>query len=251
MKYCYQFAAFSLLILLSACNNKSEDPSRLGSNTAIKALYTNGIKLDGHAYDDIWKKSEWHPIDQRWLGKEFLPEDFTGRYKVAWSTEQLFLLAEITDDVFLEKIPHGLERYWDDDCLEIFLDEDHSGGNHQYSHQAFAYHVSLKHDVTDMGTDSLPHYYKEHITDIHTLNGNTMTWELSIFIYDKSFQDPPALNVPVRLAAGKKMGFAMAYCDNDYSDERENFIGSVAVAGDDKNRGWIDAGIFGSLELTY
>jgi hypothetical protein len=45
------------------------------------------------------------------------------------------------------------------------------------------------------------------------------------------------------------MGFALAYCDNDTSKERENFIGSVAVAGEDKNRGWIDAGIFGTIVL--
>ena len=45
------------------------------------------------------------------------------------------------------------------------------------------------------------------------------------------------------------MGFALAYCDNDNSKERENFIGSVYVDGEDKNRGWIDANIFGTLKL--
>jgi hypothetical protein len=51
------------------------------------------------------------------------------------------------------------------------------------------------------------------------------------------------------LNSSKKMGFALAYCDNDYSQERENFMGSVQVKGQDKNRGWIDAGIFGLLSL--
>ena len=45
------------------------------------------------------------------------------------------------------------------------------------------------------------------------------------------------------------MGFALAYCDNDKSKTRENFIGSVYVEGNDKNRGWIDANIFGTLKL--
>jgi len=51
------------------------------------------------------------------------------------------------------------------------------------------------------------------------------------------------------LKSGKKMGFALAYCDNDHSTERENFIGSTIVEGEDKNKGWIDAGIFGLLRL--
>jgi len=46
------------------------------------------------------------------------------------------------------------------------------------------------------------------------------------------------------------MGFAVAYCDNDNSQIRENFIGSEVIEGEDKNRGWIDAGIFGSLQLV-
>ena len=64
------------------------------------------------------------------------------------------------------------------------------------------------------------------------------------------YDDNSIENVPIKLSAGKKLGFALAYCDNDYSEERENFIGSVAIEGEDKNRGWIDAGIFGTLELV-
>lgn len=41
----------------------------------------------------------------------------------------------------------------------------------------------------------------------------------------------------------------LAYGDNDHSPERENFIGNVRIDGTDKNRGWIDAGVFGLLEL--
>ena len=56
-------------------------------------------------------------------------------------------------------------------------------------------------------------------------------------------------NTPKTLTAAKKLGFALAYCDNDASAERENFIGSVFVPGEDKNQGWINADIFGTLVL--
>ena len=46
-------------------------------------------------------------------------------------------------------------------------------------------------------------------------------------------------------------GFMLAYCDNDGSKEREHFIGSVEIApkNGDKNRGYIDASVFGKLWL--
>ncbi|WP_339628102.1 hypothetical protein [uncultured Maribacter sp.] len=42
----------------------------------------------------------------------------------------------------------------------------------------------------------------------------------------------------------------MAYADNDKSAERENFIRSVFVPGEDKNQVWIDVNIFATLELV-
>lgn len=41
----------------------------------------------------------------------------------------------------------------------------------------------------------------------------------------------------------------VAYCDNDTSEQRENFVGSIAIEGDNKNRGWIDAGVFNDWTL--
>ena len=46
------------------------------------------------------------------------------------------------------------------------------------------------------------------------------------------------------------MGLMVAYCDNDGSELRENFVGSEFVPGEGKDRGWIDAGLFGALTLV-
>ena len=158
------------------------------------------------------------------------------------------MLAEIIDDTLIDIHPDGLDRYWDDDCLEIFVDEDASGGNHQYNHQAFAYHISLDQRVTDMGVDSTARYFDSHLESMHRRSGNTSLWEVRMKLFDKDFREDKQ-NTPVRLEEGKKVGFAIAYCDNDTSQTRENFIGSEVVEGEDKNRGWIDAGIFRKYEL--
>ena len=46
------------------------------------------------------------------------------------------------------------------------------------------------------------------------------------------------------------MGLMVAYCDNDGSELRENFIGSEVVLSGPKDRGYIDAGLFGELILV-
>ena len=205
--------------------------------------------IDGTADDSAWQTAPWLPLDQVWIGQPPTAADFSGRYKILWDENNLYVLAEITDDTLVDFHPDGLAKYWDDDCLEIFVDEDASGGDHQYNYNAFAYHIALDGKVADIGPDKAPHYFDDHCTTRRTTSGNVGTWEVAIKIFDGNRYADGGDNIPKMLRAGKKMGFALAYCDNDHSPERENFMGSVKVEGEDKNRGWIDAGIFGVLVL--
>ncbi|MBV7268602.1 CBM9 family sugar-binding protein [Winogradskyella sp. WHY3] len=205
--------------------------------------------IDGKADDKIWSNTSWQPLDQLWLGNAYSEEDFSGRYKLSWSEDALYLLAEIKDDVLIDNNPDPLIAWWDDDCLEIFIDEDNSGGEHQYNHNAFAYHIDLDGNVVDMSPNKKGKLYNSHIKSKRKTTGNTTIWEVKISLYDDSYKENEE-NKIVKLQKGKIIGFALAYCDNDTSEHRENFIGSVKVEGDDKNRGWIDANIFGTLKLN-
>ncbi|WP_221409170.1 CBM9 family sugar-binding protein [Reichenbachiella versicolor] len=206
------------------------------------------ISIDGIGNEDTWTKAKWLPIDQNWVGPDLSKEDFSGRFKLAWDQKFLYVLAEIVDDTLIDIHSDPLKAYWDDDCLEIFIDEDLSGGNHQYNHSAFAYHIGLDNNVADIDTNQKPVLFNDHIESKRISSGNKHTWEVAIKIFNEDFSISKR-NTPTRLTALKEMGFAIAYCDNDYSSTRENFIGSEIVVGEDKNRGWIDAGIFGSLIL--
>ncbi len=205
--------------------------------------------IDGIADEPIWnEQNSWYPIDQLWLGEPYTPDDFQGRYKLCWTNEALFILVEITDDVIFDQYKDPLKLWWDDDCVEIFVDEDNSGGEHQYNHNAFAYHVALDGNVVNMSPAKVGKLYNHHVQSKHIITGNITIWELNLSIFDDSYKEE-GNNQPVNLSAGKKIGFAIAYCDNDGSLQRENFIGSIPVEGEDKNRGWIDANIFGTLLL--
>ncbi|WP_417875893.1 DUF6265 family protein [Winogradskyella sediminis] len=206
------------------------------------------MTIDGIANETIWDNTEWHQLDQLWLGESYTADDFKGRYKLSWTKDALYLLAEIQDDTLVDTHKDPLVAWWDDDCLEIFIDEDNSGGEHQFNHNAFAYHIALDGNVVDMSPNKKGKLYNSHIESKRRVTDNTTLWEVKINIYDDSYIDNK-LNKAKTLQANKNMGFALAYCDNDYSTERENFIGSIPVEGKDKNRGWIDANIFGTLQL--
>ncbi|GAB4339120.1 MAG: hypothetical protein OHK0038_18170 [Flammeovirgaceae bacterium] len=221
---------------------------RLANHIAFKTK--NTIQIDGLANEADWKEAEWYPIQEVWLGDEIDSTDFTGRFKVLWDKEKLYLLAEIVDDTLIDIHSDGLKYYWDDDCLELFLDENHSGGKHFDNHNAFAYHIALDGKVVDIAKNGKPAYFNNHIKSaIKTIDKKTI-WELEIVVHDKNYDEQnPSDKSKVLLSENKKMGFALAYCDNDYSKERENFIGSVPIEGTEKNLGYLTADVFGTLIL--
>jgi hypothetical protein len=207
------------------------------------------LKIDGVADESVWKQASWQELTHRWLGPEYKAEDFRGRYKVVWTESKIYILGEFTDDILFDSHRDPLQQYWDDDCLEIFIDEDFSGGNHQFNHNAFAYHMSLDNQAIDIGTDEQPHNYSHHVDSRWRQNGDKIVWELAIDIYTDEYSDESSNNVPITLSAGKILGLMVAYCDNDGSELRENFIGSESVPSGPTDRGWIDAGLFGALVL--
>lgn len=205
--------------------------------------------LDGSGTDKVWMKAKWRIMDQVMVGETPSPEDFQGRYKLLWDEDMLYILAEIQDDKFMDQHKDGLHKYWDDDCLEIFIDENYSGGNHQYNHTAFAYHVSMDDKAVDLGLDEKPHYYTDHMEISKKVDGNSIVWEVGLKIYGDRYYDKDKEASRVKLSEGKRMGFMLAYCDNDNSAERENFVGDMYIDREDKNVGWIDAGVFGQIIL--
>jgi hypothetical protein len=219
------------------------------SQDQLKAMKTNEvIVIDGVANESVWTTATWYTIDQVWTGAVPTASDFTGRYKLTWDQNYLYVLAEITDNILSDDHAAPLTNWWDDDCIEFFIDENRSKGNHQYNYNAFAYHISLTYDVVDIGTDKNPHLFNDHIMTKRTANGNTYTWESRVKIFGDSFVYG-GTNTPLTLTGGKIMGFSMAYNDNDAGTTRESMIGSGVVPGTDKNVGYITADYFQQLTL--
>lgn len=216
------------------------------------------IVIDGQVTEQAWEEVQWRKLDHHILGEVPAPADFSGRYKLLWDEQQMYLLLEVIDDVLRDSHPDPRVQYWDDDCVEIFVDEDASGGNHQFSHNAFAYHIALDGNVADIGDEAHDNrgviLLNDHV-DSAWLRADTspyaITWEVAFRLYPDTFSTASP-GEPVALTEGKEVGFMLAYCDADDGDTREHFMGSheIMPVDGDKNLGYIDASVFGRIKLV-
>lgn len=251
-KYIISFVFLS--ILLTGKFSHSQYPSNVTPPGLPKADYYAvhahiAPIIDGKANDACWENAEWKPIDQLWLGLPAIPTDFSGRYKITWTSDKLYILAEITDNLLSDKHSNPLDHYWDDDCLEFFIDENRSGGIHQYNHNAFAYHIALDARIIDLGVNRRPREYTDHARVKRITTDNLSSWEIALNVYTDQYIDGRTKNPRAELKAGKMIGYALAYCDADSKGYRESFYGSIFIPGKNKDRAYIDASTFGTLML--
>jgi hypothetical protein len=243
-----QFLSF--LFILFSINTFSQTQK----DTIYVVKSPDPVVIDGSASDAVWSKTNWHPISRVWLptyNAKMTAGDFAGKFKVAWDSDYLYVLVEVIDDMISDDHADPLQNWWDDDCLEVFLDENRSKGLHETNNNAFAYHVSTKYDAIDMDASGKGVNYKNNLKVImDTIGTNTYLWEIAIKNYSANFNinNPEASRV--LLSAKKLMGFTIAYCDNDQTTARENFIGSMDMPSDKANDNYKTADYFGSMLLV-
>ncbi|MFZ4620067.1 MAG: sugar-binding protein [Bacteroidota bacterium] len=279
----FRIAVFVLFLVSGRQITLSQNSNSVHSNDTLSILSTGKIpSVDGIENDACWKSVEWQPIDQAWIpyGDSVSSRDFSGSYKIVWSpkTSLLYFIVKITDDEFVDGYrydsdPKKGDFYYNFDLLEVFVDEDRSGGMHVFdsdrnlakewgsnSANAFSYHMILdapkdggmsrQFTACDLGGKSWDNYfianYADHFNDF-TLrrNGNEYVWEFSIKVYSDRYDPKKKEDSRARLFPGKIMGISLAYCDNDDRNEvpkeRDNFFGSVWVPKESNNDHWKNA----------
>jgi hypothetical protein len=251
MSFSTKITLFFSLFIIAACQHSNSADGTNGSNTTSTitvSAYQGTPIIDGAGSDDIWEEIEWANLDQTIDGSSKSEADFKGQYKVTWDENNLYVLVEVTDDSLSDVHPNGLDQFWQDDCLTIFLDQDASGGEHGKSYNAFAYSLGLDGKAVDMTADSTYTYFEDHCVSRRTTRAGVSVWEVAIKIFDGNTYAPDAENIPRMLSQGKKMAIAIAYSDNDGQFERDGLFSNVASGGD-KAGLWKQADNFAKLEL--
>jgi hypothetical protein len=228
-------------------SSSSQESNSRNHYTAPRA--TTAPVIDG-VVDGVWDRASWAPIDVFWLGTQSNPsaQDYSGRYKALWDENYLYVLYDITDDRIYDGARDALARYWEDDTVELFIDENRDGFPHLYNTHAWTYHISTYGDVVD-STTYRAKLLNDHIDSRLVSNGTQHYWEMRIRIFGADYDDEKA-NVPLQLYTGKLMGFSACYIDNDGSPQRESMMGSVDTQGHKDNLGYLDASVFGSMLLV-
>lgn len=262
----------------------------LSQNTYSAPKVTTLPIFDGVGNDRIWADATWQNMDQVWIPyNNILPSnyttesgtkvlngasDFSGKYKIVWSqdTSYLLFLVEIQDDVFIDNYVKPTANYPNYDILEIFIDENKSGGNHLFdangfnAENAFAYHIAVNNPGMNQSTTSMVGAmdfngnsysnivdYQSHFPSFSFKNhGNgKFVYEFALKIYKDTYTQVNPAAALKNLSLNDIMGLSIAYCDNDDPDgKRDHFISSVSVPGDKNNDSYIDATIFGTLTLA-
>lgn len=253
-------------------------PSELVSPAGFEAREAAELpSFDGIGDDACWETVDWYPIDQLWIpwGPNNIPmDDFSGKFKIMWSSETdlMYFLVKTTDDVFVDGYQYPDQGYPDFDIVEVFIDEDHSGGPHIFDDEngdgenAFSYHIAIN-QPSDGGTvssanvldiagthwgDRITPDYFGHFPDLTVRrDGNDYYWEFSMQVHNDTYNPADPSASLVELTEGKVMGLSMAYCDNDTpGTERDNFFGSVEVEEEANNDHWMLADDYGVLSLV-
>ncbi|WP_176829790.1 sugar-binding protein [Tenacibaculum sp. MAR_2009_124] len=217
-------------------------------NGEFKAYKTKEvIEVDGVGKESIWGNVPWYEMNYKWMGETVDSSDYLGKFKLAWDNKHLYILVEVIDDYLNETLTNGKDNYWKGDYVEVFIDEDKSGGDHKFNHQAFAYHVSTEGHAIDKSTTKETIFLDDNVKVERTRVGSKYLWEMAIKLYDSTFDENSKYNIPVKIFNNKLIGFSIAYGDNDGNNRRENFMGSKKYHGNNNDDGYINSDVFGSI----
>ncbi len=196
----------------------------------------------------------------------------------------LYFLIEVTDNVFVDGfIPDKEPEVYNFDIIEVFIDENKSGGLHVFdatgevgrqwgtnAENAFAYHIYAQFpqdsavttecyagDIAGTDWQNIRRVdYASHIPEFALRReGNKAIWEFSLIVYQDAYIDTMKNNNSARsfLYDGKILGLTLAYCDNDHLERnpktRDKFYGSVTVPPAAYNDHWMNVDYFGTFKL--
>jgi len=166
--------------------------------------------LDGEL-DSSWEARRSYPMDTVIRG-EGTPSDAdaSGSWRTAWDSDALYVFVSITDEKLIKE--SSSEYIFQDDCVELFIDGDHSQGDSYDGENDAEYAIRWNDPDVAVGANSIENTDGIEHAQIRTEAGYQL--ELSV----------PWQTLGVSVAAGDLIGIDCHYNDDDTGGDRDHKI---------------------------
>jgi len=161
--------------------------------------------IDG-AIDGIWGSAPGNDVPNVTLGSAVPAADLSARYKILWDDANLYVLAEVTDDVLTND---SGTTWYADDTVEVFIDGDNSRGSSYDGANDFQLSVRWNDGTIIAGSNSAPAPAGAQAGIASSANGYVMEMKL------------PLAQIGVNPVAGAHFGLEVQVNDDDDGGDRD------------------------------
>jgi hypothetical protein len=216
--------------MVSAAKNQAwAEKSRAGIPAVIRKA-SRPIVIDGTA-EELWSEARQYKLGNVIYAPISSDEDCSANFKALWDAQNLYMLIDVTDDSLINDSDSDL--WYQDDCVEVFIDGDNSKSDNYDSDDA-QYHFDW--DRTKPTMDRFEH-------------GNLNGVEFAMVTTEKGYRTEikfPWSTLGTKPSAGTKIGLDVHVNDDDDGGDRDS---KLTWYGKEDNA-WQTPQAFGTAELA-
>ena len=187
-------------------------------------------KIDG-VPEDLWSNARAYKMGNVIYSPVSSDADFSASYKTLWDAKNLYVLIDVTDDSL--KNDSDSELWYQDDCVEVFIDADNSKSD-SYGDNDYQFHFD---------------WDKSSPTMAETQHGSTGNVEFAIVTAASGYRAEikfPWATLGVKPSAGTRIGLDVHANDDDDGGDRDS---KLTWRGKEDNA-WQMPSAFGTAELA-
>ncbi|MFY0626901.1 MAG: lamin tail domain-containing protein [Reichenbachiella sp.] len=158
--------------------------------------------IDG-VIDASWDAIDFESIDRNNAGTISSQEDLSGKFKMSWDTNNLYLIVLVKDDVFHSDMESNV---WNEDGIEIFIDSDNSK-NSSFGTNDFQFQLRY----ADASAYEVSHGDVTGVVSQQVVSNDTIFYEMSIPLSLLDLDGNSIVN-------GQLLGFDIHINDDDNID---------------------------------
>jgi hypothetical protein len=236
-KLLINFSAICFALLFAGIAMGQTQPT-----ATIKNLGDNTIIVDGLG-NGVWASIE--PISIERIFRIETPS-LTASWKAVWNSEGIYVLVEVTDDVWLPSWMSGFQ-VWESDQVELYFDvssPQQDGGGPVFAEQAAAGNWQIAPNfIETSGKDTTESNGTIHAT---TFDGNGI-YSKEFFVPFSTIQKDGEIINP---AVMNVIGFDVTIIDNDGEGRNRQVWSNDGIIGEAPNESWNNCDMVGLITLS-